>query len=341
MKADLPLTPFSYGSALARGVTRSDLRVAMSAGEVYRLSRGIYAPLPTLATDVPSWELHRTMHLHSLRAALQRFPGAVASHTSAAVVHGLELLISASSPVEVTVVERAPKSRRHEGLIIHHTDSTETPFEVVGGIRVTSVARTLADVLRTRRPPHAVAAVDRAVAGGLTSVDDIRAELDSQRRWKGRPRALAALEVVDPVRESWLESFSFVTLHGHGVPVPLPQIELFDEHFRFAGRVDGLWPGSRTFAEADGEGKYFIKGGVEVSAEQTALDKLTAEHARHRRLESLGLAGVRWTGEEMLASPEMVVGRVRAARRRGEGMTFRGWVRWGGRFARLESLPQE
>lgn len=341
MTFELPTTPFTYAGALAGGATRTDLLDALHARRIYRSSRGVYAPQPVLAAGAPTWELNREVHLHSLHAALQRFPGAVASHTSAAVAHGLDLVISATSPVELTVVARAPKSRLHDGLIIHHADSTDTPFEVVDGIRATTVSRTLADVLRTRRPPHAVAAVDRAVAAGRTTAHDIRSELDAQVRWKGRPRALDALALVDPVRESWLESYSFVTFHGHGLPVPLPQVEIFDERFRFVGRVDGLWPRTRTFAEADGEDKYFLRGDAVSSSERAVREKLLAELARHRRLESLGLVGVRWTGDDILATPDTVVGRVHAARRRAEGMTFRGWVRWAGRFVRLEALPPE
>ena len=40
--------------------------------------------------------------------------------------------------------------------------------------------------------------------------------------------------------------------------MPVPQVAIHDEHFRFVGRVDGLWPDDLTFAEADGHGKYFL-----------------------------------------------------------------------------------
>lgn len=341
MALDLPRTAFTYRQALSRGLSRAELGQALRAGDVHREARGVYAPTLTLDGTGASWDLLRTDHLHRLHVALQRFPGAVASHTSAAVFHGLEIVIAAGSPVELTVVDRSPKSRRHEGLVIHHADSSETPFVAVETIRTTTLPRTVADVLRTRRPPHAVAMTDRAVARGLVTLDAVREELDRQVRWRGRPQARESLKLVDPVRESWLESYSFVTLHARGHPMPLPQVEVYDEHFAFVGRVDGLWPGQRTFGEADGQGKYFLDDGSALDDEGRARSKLYAEAARHRRLEALGLVGVRWTGSEIRTAPDAVVRRVREGMHRGAGMTFRGWVRWRGRFVRLAALPQD
>lgn len=339
----LPTVPFTFQDAVRGPLGRRSLDLALRRGEIYRVSRGVYAPHLGMDCGRETWELHREEHLHRLRAALRRFPGAVASHTSAAVVHGLPLVIAAGTPVELTVVERAPQSRRLADLRIHHTDSTSTPHVRVHGLRTTTIPRTVADVLRTRRAPHSVAMTDHALAAGLVTLHDIRAELDAQKRWRGRPRALEALTLVDPRRESWLESYSLVTLHEHGHPAPLPQISIHDEHFRFVGRVDALWPRDRTFGEADGAGKYFMHPDETPPGEpeETARRRLAEEHVRHSRLESLGLVGVRWTGADIMAHPEAVSLRVERARERGRGMGFRGWVRQGERYVPLESLSEE
>lgn len=340
MDAQLPPTPFTFRDAVGGAMSRRSLAAAVREGRARRVGRGLYAPPLDLDPAAESWELHRLEHLNRLRVALLRFPGCVASHTSAAVAHALELVIAPDTPVELTVVDDEPQSRLLHGVRIHHTDSIATPHVVVEGLRVTTLPRTVADVLRTRKVPHSVAMTDRAIAAGLVTAATVSAELDAQTRWKGRPRAREALGLLDPSRESWLESFSFVTLLQEGHPMPLPQVAIHDEHFRFVGRVDGLWPGDRTFAEADGQAKYSLEpdDGTIIAPEASARRRLEEEHERHARLESLGLVGVRWTSAEIMGRPEAVSLAVERARERGRGMRFRGWVRQGGAFVRLEAL---
>lgn len=333
-------SPFTFRAAREAGVTRRELDKALSDGEILRLSTGVYASTsPGLPPSLESWSLTRAVHVDRLAAALQRFPGTVASHTSAAVLHGLQLMLAPGTPVDLTTVDTCQRSRRHDGITVHHADSTDTPFEVIDGLRVTPLTRTVVDVLRTRRMPHSVAMLDRAVADGRTTIAQVRAELSGQRRWRGRPRALEALTLVDPVRESWLESFSFVTLHQGGTPLPVPQVEIYDEYFRFVGRVDGLLAEDRTFTEADGSDKYFRDLDLTHPTEAQVRARLAAERRRHERLEALGLVGVRWTGEEIIHTADVVLDRVLEARQRGRRQTFRGWVRvGGGGYLRLEAL---
>lgn len=335
-----PDSPFSYRRALLEGVPREALRHAVDQGEVRRVARGVYALPEPLGATQERWELVRADHVRRLREALQRHPTAVASHASAALLHGLELVMAPAAEVEITVVEAVARSRREHGVVLHHTDSTTTPWELVDGLRVTPIARTVADVLRTRRLPHGVAMLDRALVGGRTDVRSVEVELGRQRRWRGRPRALQALRLADTRRESWLESYSFVALHETGLPLPLPQVDVLDERLSFVGRVDGLMPGG-VFLEADGEGKYFLES-RSAGAGESARARLAAERTRHERLERLGLVGVRWTAEEIMREPLDVAGRIKAARRRACSTRFRGWVRHAGRVGRLHDLlPQE
>ncbi len=336
-QAAFPDGPFSFQEAMTKGLPRQRLRRALEQGEVVRKARGVYA-LPALSAAAEErWQLARTDHLRRLKEALLRFPTAVASHSSAALLHGLELVVSPRAEVELTVVEAAPRSRRHTGVVLHHADSTETDRREVDGVRTTSLPRTMADVLRTRRSPHAVAMLDRALACGAVTREDVGAQLDRQRRWRGRPRALEALSLTDPRRESWLESYSFVALHELGMPMPLPQVDILDERLNFVGRVDGLLP-EGVFLEADGEGKYFLDADPDHELGETVLRRLGAERLRHDRLEKLGLAGARWTAAEVMRDAGGVNVRVNGARRRARRLSFRGWVRWDGRVGRLDDF---
>lgn len=306
--------PFSAAQARAVGLTRAQMLDLLQRGEVEQVARGLYRTLRPLPVGEP-WDVTVQRHLDRLRVALRRFPGHVPSHSSAAVVHGLELMISPESPVELTCLQREPRSRREGDVILHHCDDNDVPVTAVAGTQVTTLARTVADTMRTRRLPHGTALLDAVRRQGLLTLDEVLEVLDGQRRWRGRPKAMAGVTLSDPRRETWLESFSFVRLHELGVPIPLAQPTITDLDGHFMGRPDGLLCEQGVFLEADGTGKYFLDGRPDESVEETVRRKLTEERMRHVRLEGLGLRGVRWTPHEILHQPDLVAGRVWAALR--------------------------
>lgn len=304
-------------------------------GLVERVTHGTYRKrLDVSGTD--AWRRITERHLALAQQQATRLQAYAVSHTTGGVVHELSLPISDQSPVEMTVIDCAPRTRRSGMVIVHHSDSIENTTEVVGGLRVTPFARTTADVLRTRSLPTGVALLDEVARSRPEKLPDIRAELDEQVRWPGRPKALGALQVVDPRRETWLESYSFASLHVRGVPFPVPQVEIFDEDGVFVARVDGLDAQTGTFFEADGLGKYFLDAlGEPDEIEATVRRNLQSERWRHDRLVDLGLTGVRWMSHEIRSDPDTVVSRVNAARAAGQPAKFRGWVGWEGELHRL------
>lgn len=313
-------TPFSPSQARAFGLTRAQLLDLLQRGEVDRVAHGQYRTRLSPPQGKP-WDVTVHRHLDRLAVALRRFPGHVPSHSSAAVIHGLELMISPDSPVELTCLQRTPRSRREGDVILHHCDDNDVPVTEVDGMPVTTLARTVADTLRTRGLPHGAALLDAVRRQGLLTLDEVLTVLDGQRRWRGRPRAMAAVTLSDPRRETWLESFSFVRLHELGVPLPLAQPTVTDMSGQFVGRPDGLLCEKGVFLEADGSGKYFLDGRPDESVEETVRRKLEEERLRHLRLESLGLRGVRWTPDEILHQADLVAGRVWAAMRDGPRVT--------------------
>lgn len=335
---DLPALPRPFNSADARsaGLSRRQREEALRLGVVLQRGRGWYEvahrePEP----EQEHWQRTVASHLERLRHALRKHPGLVASHSSAGLVHGMAVMISPESPVELTVTEGCQRSWREDGLVVHHADSTHTPYTLVDGIRATTEARSVVDIARTRSLPHGVAAIDDALRSERLIDAELLAELDKQRRWRGRPRALVAMELRDPRRESWLESYSDVRLYQSGVPLPLVQVEIVDADGRLVARVDGLDPEDGIFREADGEAKYFFEMGQRTTPEESVLGRLAAEQARHRRLEDLGLRGFRWTETQIRTAPDEVAARWKALR--GEPTpTISAYVEWEGE---LRSLP--
>lgn len=330
-----PGSTFTYQQARVLGVSRRALGHLLDEESVTRVARGVYAAAPDLSLE-ERWASIRERHLGAARHLAGTRPNYVLSHTTAGLLHGLAVTVAESSPIEFTVVTAAPRSHRCVGYVVHHDDSLGGQIVLIDGLAVTDLDRTIADLLRTRTFPAAVAALDDALRRGLTTVDRIQKVLDGQVRWRGRPRALGALTIADPARETWLESYSFAALHLRGIPLPLPQVEVYDENGKFAARVDGMHADTGTFDEADGTGKYFADAlGAGLTYEAAVSRAVAKERRRHDRLLRLGLTGARWMGHEIRDDLDSVVSRVAEARAQGRPELFRGWVKWEGEMRKL------
>lgn len=331
--------PFTYAEALAAGITRAQLRTAVRQGSVVRLAWGLYAREGPTIEPGERWETTEEDHLRRLREALRVHPGCAASHDSAALLHGLPLVLSPTAEVQLVRIEDYPSSRHLPGLKIHHADSTATETVTVTGLRATTIPRTIADVLRTHRVPHALGVLDQSLRRQLATLSDVRRELDAQRHWVGKVRAEQTMELVDPLRESWAESFSFGTLAVAEFPPPIPQVEILDASFNFLGRVDGLLDHENAFFEVHGKQKYFM-GFPGEEPEETVRRRLIEESRRHLSIEHAGLPGAQWTADEAMHNPDVVVARMHDAIRRGRDRTFTGWARWQGRLCKLPLVPR-
>lgn len=246
------------------------------------------------------------------------------------------MTVAPETPVHLTTVDPVPASRHHPGLRIHRSESMRNDTVLVAGVRCTTLLRTVSDVLRTRTLPHGLALLDDALRRDLLTLDDLRSLIDQQKRWRGRPRALAAIYLADPVRETWGESFSFAHLHLQGQPMPLPQVEVYDAGGRLLGRVDGLWPERGVVGECDGDMKYFLDdAGTDASPEQTVLRNLRDEGQRQARIEATGLCFVRWSPSQVRDDPGAVSLRVNRTAAGVDPAFFTGWVRWDGQLRKL------
>lgn len=326
---------FTTQTAMAAGISHHVLRRLVRHESIIRVQSGIYRqPQP----DAPGpaqerWARIHQEHTMRARAALQAHPFHALSHRSGALVFGWPVSLHPDEPVHLTALHVEPRSRRADGKVLHHSDSIINEVVEVDGLRLLSHERTVADCLRTMTPANGVAVADGALRCGATDLLAVEGSLAGMRRWRGRPRANAALRLVDPRRETWLESFSFVALHSLGIDLPTPQVEVFDEMGRFVGRVDGMWIADGTVAEADGQGKYLLgtPDGGGASGEDAAR-RVVAEKVREDDLRDLGLEMVRWGTLEIRRSLETVAGRVDSARARGDIRRFRGRLRVDGQW---------
>ncbi len=137
------------------------VRQAASSGSWERVRRGVYRETRTSRRSGPDDErdlvLDRATALHrTLRA------DHVLSHTTAALVHGLSLW---TAPRDVHVVQPYRRSGRADPTVARHLGLVDAVDRcVVGGLPVTTPARTVADCLRTLSPLEGLVVADAALA---------------------------------------------------------------------------------------------------------------------------------------------------------------------------------
>lgn len=342
----LPLV-FSRDEALAAGMSRHQIAQRVRTRAWRPLRRSIYIEERRYAA-LNEREKHTTAVVATLMARADgvRADEVIASHLSAAVAYGWVLPLDGAGPVTFTDANLdAPTRRAHlRGREADHTiqvaslpapDVSTSNLSIAGTrweVGTTSRARTVADNLRHLQNADGVALADSALREARVSYEQVAAVLHRQACWPYAERARRALPLVDPRRESWLESFSFVTLHQLGLPMPEPQVSLFDAQGTFIGRVDGWLEDEAVALESDGRAKYFmdeqpVSADLDLAADdllEGARRRMIKEKERRDRIVDLGAELARWSTREIVRSPGEVLARVGAARRRGTAGRFTG-----------------
>jgi hypothetical protein len=260
---------------------------------------GVYATRSAIA-----WAMDDPQRRHALQVlAVSTSVGrdGVASHHSAAVIHGLDLLTPAPADVVTLTRPGARRSGRREsaGIIVHAAALPPGHVTRCLGAPVTTVARTVVDLGRTLPFTDAVVAADSALRLGTTAKTELLGAADACVRWPGVARACRAVRFADGRAESVLESCARVVFYERGLEAPDLQVEFCGEGF--ACRGDFYWARYRTIAEADGMAKY--------EDPARARDQLR----RDRLLRDAGYKVVHFTWREIFETPEMVTTRIRKA----------------------------
>ena len=297
---DVPTSPLVVATAEAIALSTAEhvWRRAVAQGAWRRLVYGGWCRREV-------WDGADRVARHRLVAVAhhRRWPSSVVSHLSAAAMHGLPMPLAPRGridpdgpiPAWLTVPLGAGASpRRSAALTIEVTALAPDDVERVGPsvwgepIAVTTLARTVVGCLRTLPAHDAVAIADAAARRGVAR-GAVGAVLDRQAGWPRVRRARELLDLVDPRRESWLESVSAVALHELGSPPGEPQVEVWTPGGRVA-RVDTCWRDLGVVGEADGWAKHTADD-ASLSGAQRAL---RSEEQREDALRDLGLEVVRW-----------------------------------------------
>lgn len=294
---------FTTDDLLACGRSPRQIQAMLQRGVLVRLSRGVFATadlharLQTVREGEPL--------LRAAAALATAGPGAVASHQTAAQVHGLDLL---RQPAPVVTLTRPPGTGSRSAKHGVHVHAANLPASHAGGrfgVPVTTVARTVVDLARELDFTDGVVVADSALHQHLTSKNELRAMLTACARWPGVSRAAQVVEFADGLAESVLESIARVAFRNLGLPPPELQVEIRDADGQLIGRVDFLWRRFRTIAEVDGALKYDDR------------TRAQAQLRRDKKLRAAGYEVEHFDWREIMHAEAEVGGPLRAAFRRG------------------------
>jgi hypothetical protein len=214
-------------------------------------------------------------------ALLRRYPRAVASHRTAARLHGLDGILD--DVVEVTV----PRASPVRGRWVHRADDVVV-LEVVerDGLRFTDVARTLCDLGAVVDDVALELATEAGLRLGVDYHQLLERATTLSRPGKRGPAALRDLlrrRGAVPASGSAAETLYLRCLRDHGVEEPVRQHEVRDAGGRLIAVLDAAWPPVQRYAEIDGY------------AFHSSTEAFQHDRSRQNALTLLGWAPLRFT----------------------------------------------
>lgn len=283
------------------GLGTAAFRSLVRAGELKRYRQGVYVRAAYLAAaeSAPATR-------HALRAAAaiasQTTRKAAASHQSAALIHGLDLL-RAPNPelVSLTCRPGGYRGRSSSGVLVHSAQLPRNHLMRRHGVWVTTATRTVVDLARSLSFMEGVVLADSALRLGKTTDFGLADMLRACARWPGIERARSVVQFSDELAESVLESCARVVFAQAGLPPPVLQAAIVSTDGEFVGRVDFYWPDYQTIAEADGMAKY------------DDPSRARREVKRDIGLREAGNKVVHFTWDELFNQRGRVIARVRTA----------------------------
>jgi hypothetical protein len=275
---------------LAEGFSDNHIRRAVRDGSLGVISPGVYLMEPEMQA-LGAAARHRV----AVGALTPRVSGdPVVSHVSAAIMHGLPFVYSELPPVHVTRAGAA-KSRRGSGLLAHRGALTSDEVVMLGGLAVTTVARTVVDCALLLPFANAVVLTDAALHRRQVTPQALAAQLRRHPRVPGMRAAASVVRFADGGSAGAGESYSRVLLHRVGLPPPVLRVAVCDAAGHSLGAAAFGYPERLVLGEFDGH-------------DAPAADVL----ARDERRRDAGWQVLRWAWSD-LSSPAVLVVRLAAA----------------------------
>ncbi len=234
----------------SEGLDRANIRSLVRSGALSRARRGVYVQAQQAGDRV---EQNRIKLAAALLLAGQRV---VASHWSAALLWGLPVPGEYVGTIWLTAPGSGGGYFRH-GVrkVVTRLPAGDTCL--LREIRVTSLARTVSDLVRATSFQQGVILADAALRMGMKA-SDLQLQLDAVAGRKGVRPGRAVAEFADGRAESPMESVTRVAIRRAGVRTPDLQRNIWNERGDWVARVDFCWDEERLVGEYDGEDKYYL-----------------------------------------------------------------------------------
>lgn len=302
--SSITLSQLSVGSVTdwrRAGLTQRRLRTLVAAGQLVQLRRGAYATSDIVAKAASDPGLRHALDVAAVRAT--RGGKLVASHQSAATLHGLRLLTA--MPAGMVTFTIPPGTRKgtygRSGVICHAAGLPKSQVTSLYGVPATTTCRTVIDIARGSSFMEGVVVVDSALYERHTSKTELRRTLAACPHWPGIAQASEVVDFANQLAESAFESCARVVFREQGLPAPELQIPILGREGTVIARVDFLWRRYGVIGEADGLLKY------------DSGQKAIAERRRDRRLQEAGFEIIHFTWRELFTDPARVAQRIRDA----------------------------
>lgn len=288
--------------AQACGLTARMIERRVASGRWTPVYRGVY-----VIAGVP-----RSWLTAVWAAALAAGVGAVVSHETALVLHGLSDRMLPRWPVKLTT--RHGTHPRVPGAVVHQARDL-MPRHVMrhrSGLVVATPARGIVDVAAVVGERHLGHLIDDALVARLASSAQISCCLQEVAR-RGRPGVRALGRVLDDRRDGYvpphseLERKLFEALAAGGLPEPRRQVPL-PGRGAIAGIVDAVYPDVRLVIEADGRRWH------------TRVRDLARDHLRDAEAARAGWQTLRLLYEQIVGDPDGTCATVRDIRRARQGL---------------------
>lgn len=277
----------TYRQLRRRDWSRSAIRHAVATGDLFVIYDGVYAVGRPDLDDRGQW----------LAAVFAAGDGSALCQSPAALLRGL---FERGDRRPHVVVPTHAGRRSRPGYTIHRSRIlTSDDIDIVDGIPVTSVERTLWDLCGTRELHRVPSAVRQAVRLGQSDLPTLHASVvgRTDRRSGRLLRVLRLYVPKEEVTESELEARFLRLCHRAGFPPP-------DLQHRFGNRrADFVWHDCRLVVETDGR-------------DHLTMVALNDDHAKDRALQLADHAVIRFTWADVVNRPAQTVRELQAHRAR-------------------------
>lgn len=264
-----------WGGALTASIRRE---------EHVKVRPGVYLDRQRWTTMSPE-----ERYLVRVHAVALSFTSPVFARQSSAAILGLPILRSRLARVHLVETTRSGSGRR--GDVTVHACQGDPDLVASGGLRHTSVVRTVLDLARSLPHGEALAVADAAVrprdatrgmsgaGAALCTPDDLLSALETSGARRGAWAAYLVVAEADPGSGSVGESLARSLFLRLGAPRPALQVALRDRD-GLIGYADFCWPEYGVVGEFDGMLKY----GADNPSGRAPADVVYREKLREDRI---------------------------------------------------------